>query len=228
LLAVAGLVFALALSNSVHAATIANNAAWPTLPATETGDVHGDATTYSQRYLKLDRQLRQTFQVGSTFDIGKIYLSSRNYTGEDFTIKIFEVIDVEAANWSAGAQIGSTITIPMGTAFAGPSNLEITLAAGEQFTLAQRNSGVQGYGMELQTVGTEQALDWAHAFDNAPTVEFPTTTYTDYSNPGRYYQESGVGQALNYDMGLAFTPEPATMSLLAIGGIALIRRRRRA
>ena len=37
---------------------------------------------------------------------------------------------------------------------------------------------------------------------------------------------TGLGTGSNGPYGLAITPEPATMSLLALGGLALLRRRR--
>ena len=71
--------------------------------------------------------------------------------------------------------------------------------------------------MELESVGTDNAGGWRHAFDG-----------TDHSNPGRYYQEGGNGSNLTYDMGLALTvPEPATMGLLVLGGLVALRRRKR-
>lgn len=205
--------------DSLNAATIINNVAWPTLPAAETVDVHGIATNSSGRGIRDSRKIRQTFQVDSAFDVEKIYLSFNNYTGEEFTIKIFEVSDVEAGSWSAGTQIGSTITTPLGSAFTGTSNLEITLSALEQFTLPQRNSGSLGYGMELESVGSDDAGVWAHAHDG-----------TDYANPARHYQENGSGQNLNRDMGLAFTAvsEPSTFAfaLVIVGLVGLVGMRR--
>ncbi len=200
-------------------AVIDNNAAWPTSPNAQTVDVHSLANE-NGRGIKEDRKVRQTFQVAESFTVGKITLSWNGYTGEEFTIKIFEVADVEAGTWPTGPQqVGNTITTPSGTSFTGESNLEITLSVAEQFTLPQRNTGSQGYGMELESVGsTTNAGGWRHAFDG-----------TDHSNPGRYYNENDDGQPVNRDMGLALTvPEPATIFVMMAAGVpALLKRRRR-
>lgn len=203
------------LGTSAPAATVTNGVAWPTAPAAETVDVNSLANT-SGRFIKDTRQIRQTFQTDQDIALTGIVLSFDNYsTNLEFTIKFFEVSDIEADTWSAGNQVGSTITVNTGPDTPGATNMLISLTAGEQFTLAQRNSGVEGYGVELESVGTADTGSWLHAFDG-----------TDYA-PGRYYKEDGTGQALANDMGIALVPEPASgaMALVGLGVLAMRRRR---
>lgn len=202
-----------AMVGSANAATVTTGVAWPSTPPAETVDVYGVPTSTSGRNVTGTRQLRQTFQTDTDVALDEIILSASGYTGASFTIKFFEVADFEDASWSAGTQVGSVITVDAGTALGGTTNLSVALTAGEQFTLPTRNTGVQGYGIELESVGTDFAFNWGHAFDG-----------TDYAT-GRFYREDGTGQDLTYDLGIALVPEPASLALISLGGLLMLRRR---
>jgi hypothetical protein len=216
------LLLLLIVSSEVNAALITSTAAtWPTLPAAETDDVLTSDPTPGGRSIANTRQVRQTFQVASDFTPASIVLSAANYGNTAFTIKIFEVADIVAATWSAGVQVGSTITVsPFGSTTSGTSNIEIALSGAEQFVIPQRNTGSQGYGMELALVNTGDATAfvWQHNLDLSNLA------------PGRYYTETGAGMDLSWDMGLALVavPEPSSLAMLAFGMISLwlFRRQR--
>ncbi len=200
-------------------------ALWPANPLAQTVDVHGVATNAGIRSIRDTRLTRQTFQVGQGFTVTDIFLSVGSTYNPDigFTIKLFEVSDIEASSWSEGTQVGNTITIAADSAGSAmsSSNLHIQLEPGEQFFLPARgdwdNSDTTGYGMELESVGTSSTnvFSWAHAYDG-----------TDYA-PGRYYGSENAFN-INLDMGLALVPEPGAWLLLlsALACGLLVRRRK--
>ena len=206
------------LTQVSDAATIVNNASWPASPDFQTVDAN--TASPGGRGISGTRQIRQTIQTSSDIDLTHIYLSSSNYNNEAFTIKFFEVSDVEASSWTAGSQVGSTITVAAaGTTVIGPSNLQISLNLAEQFTLSARNSGTQGYGIEIALANTSDpfAFIWQHANDT-----------TDYIT-GRYYNESGTAQLSYRDMGIALVniPEPGSLTIFgSLCGLILLRRSR--
>ncbi len=60
-----------------------------------------------------------------------------------------------------------------------------------------------------------------------PTIDWSLVPTWDANTPDSAV-ELGIDTTGFYMTGLSSTPEPATLSLLALGGLALLRRRRRA
>lgn len=215
-------VLLIALPGVAQAAVVANlDAVWPVAPAVETVDVYGviagapDGTGVSNYSLSGTRRGRQTFQVTEAFVLSDIYLSSRRWDGTiGFTVRFFEVADIQAGTWTPGNAVGSVLTFdPTGDALNHTErrNLHLRLSEGEQFLLSPRASGNQGYGIEFETIGdTTTVFQLVHAYDG-----------TNYA-PGRMYQDA-TGMNVAWDVGLALVavPEPSRVAL-ALGAALLL------
>lgn len=206
-------IFASFIATAPAAVVLAPNATWPTATADFDG---GTFSSTLQRGVSGTRQLRQTFQITNGFTVGEIYLKANTYDDDlSFQINFYNVANIGATNWTAGSQIGSTITVTApatGAATTGFTNLRIGLLAAEQIFLADTTGSV-GYGMEIVSTNTNLAFAWIHS--------------TSSIHGGRKYIETNGGSA-NEDFGMALVaiPEPATAVLGSLGVLLLLRRHR--
>lgn len=194
---------------------------FPTSAPVLTVDPEGLGT--AQRGVAADRLLRQTFQNPATFDVGEIVLSLRVDAGGEnggLDFSIFEVDDVNSNTWTPGSLVTS-FSIPTTDAIPVTSGrLGLSLSGDHIFSLPARNSGTQGYGLEISNG------------DDATTVGLIRHTNDGNDNyaSGKFYTESG-GQSGNgtRDFGIAMipVPEPTGTLLLLSGLVVLLRRRNR-
>lgn len=170
---------------------------WPTAPFIETVDASSLSSTGGRAITAVSgvsRKIRTSFQTDADVDIQEIFLSAQGIQNPStFTIKFFELANVEASTWSSGAQIGPTLTVSGGAVDTSVGNVIVPFENCSPLKLSQRNNGSEGYGIELELVDPNDptVLTWRHAFDG-----------TDYT-VGRSYYESGGGNSLSWDMGLA-------------------------
>lgn len=207
------------VATPIDAATISSiGAAWPASAAAETVDANS-VTPNANRGLTANRVLYQSFGAPSAgVNVETVFLSASGYADNAFTLEVLRVSDtLDAATFAAGTPVSSIITVdPAGST--GSGNLEIALAAAEQFALSPL-SGPAGYAMRL-TAPTDgsAALNWVHGHDGV-----------DYDPDGRYLRDDGSTHDTR-DYGLAVTgslvPEPAA-SALALLSCGLFRGRRR-
>jgi len=206
-------IFASLIVSAPAAVILQPDATWPTGTAEFDG---GNFSSTQQRGVSGTRKLRQTFQITSGFTVGEIFLRANTYDDDlSFQINFFNVANIAAGTWTAGTQIGSTITVTApatGAATTGFTNLRIGLSQAEQIFLAA-NTGSAGYGMEIVSTNTNLVFAWTHS--------------TSSVHGGRKYIEDGSGAA-NEDFGMALVaiPEPAAALLASFGALILLRRRR--
>jgi hypothetical protein len=188
-------------------------------PAVFTIDPEGLGT--AERGIATTRHLRQTFQTSTTLNVGEIVLSL-NSNGSDggLIVNVFEVDDVNAVPFAPGNLVKS-LTVPTSVDIPDSmSRLGLTLSGADTFLLPQRNTGTQGYGLEISNADDTTTIG---------TIRH-TNSGTDEFAMGRYYDESGnaPGSGLR-DFGVALNPvpEPASFLLAVIGSVAASWRRRR-
>jgi hypothetical protein len=86
---------------------------------------------------------------------------------------------------------------------------------------------------QIDSVAEDGGTTWAY-WDPAKTFTFTGTGITsirmdiDFSNTGAYGEAGNVNAIMIDDIVMTPTPEPATLSLLALGGLAVTARRGRA
>lgn len=209
------------ITSTQAAITITGDPGFPANPAFITVDpeLYGP----NQRNVAADRELRQTFQLDSTIEVGQLITGLKTDAGDNLNggviISIYEIADVLASSWSPGALVHS-FTIPTSTTLPSTSaNIGFTFSDSDVFTLPQRDTGSEGYGLAISNAdGTSNIGGWRHTNDG-----------TDHYTEGYYYSEGGSIPNAARDMGIAFVavPEPSTYALLGLGALALTFARRR-
>lgn len=183
-----------------------------------------DPELYSpaQRGVAGTRQLRQTFQLSQTVDVNDIILSlAMSGTDGGMVLNFYQVADVNASSWTPGdliktLSLDTNVDLPTSTA-----RLELTLTGSDVFTLAQRDTGTEGYGIEVSNNdGISTIGNFRHSNDG-----------TEHYLLGRFYKETGSPSGTGRDLGVSLSgivvPEPATAALIGFGALALVGLRRR-
>jgi hypothetical protein len=153
----------------------------PASPAVVTIDPEGLGT--AERGITGTRQLRQTFQNPADFIVGEIVLSLE-MTGNDggLVLDFYEVADVNATTWLPLGEAIETITLPVTTDLpASTMRLGLTLTESSLFSLPGRNTGTEGYGIEISNLDEVMNIGTIHHSNSG----------TDAFTLGRYYTETG-------------------------------------
>jgi hypothetical protein len=228
---------ALAAAPVAHAGLVVNeNSTWPTSPALETAPRTAAGIT-SERDVRFDRNVLQTFQVPSSFELDRIFIDyEEGLAGKEFTIRLFTVPDVNGTTIldpGNGSYVGTvliaglthTTTAGITTADGGNDPLavmEFDLTGADQVTL-NPSTGTAGYALQILRTGTGSTTD------NTAERVFKWHFGGGIST-GRAYQvngSGGPGTTSDFTMALVAVPEPSTATVFAVGAAGLLLRRRR-
>lgn len=184
-----------------------------------------------ERNVKPERLLTQTFQVGSTFTLNSVYLeyeSPGTYQDGNITLSIYNVADVNATTLTLGSLLvsgtfSSTSASRTAAGFTSSSSypnslLDFSFTGLDQVTLAA-TTGSAGYAVQISS--------------DAPTG---TTLFTWERNGNNYaggnsYDTGAIasvfGSPTDFAMAITAVPEPSTMALAGMGGLAMLFALRR-
>lgn len=196
----------------------------------DTADLMIAATNAStERTVQNTRSIAQSFDVTESLTLEKLYITyRRGNASRPYTIGLYEVDDVFAGSGttdnsglvSLNAQLWSFNLITPATTGTGSDQIrsgdDLSLAeftlTGSELRLLSPRPGNAGYALVFSGTGSA-------AFN----IRFET------SNPYAGGEASGhLGTATNNaDLAIAMTliPEPASLALLGLGGLIVIRRR---
>ncbi len=148
------------------------------------------------------RELRQSFQLNEAIDVDEISISvSLNGTAGDLIVRIYELADVTAGTWSAGNLVRSLVVPTGGTSSS--ANIHLALSGADGFVLPARDTGNQGYGIELTQAPGSAIGSVRHS--NTGSDEFaPGNYYTETGNAG----SSGGPPNTTRDLGVSISGTP--------------------
>ena len=181
---------------------------------------------FNERNVHGVRQNAQTFQVGTTFTLDAIYLEYQapgggTYADGDMTLSIYSVADVNAATLSLGPLVvsgtftsdaTSRATAGFTTSDSATSLLKFDFTGIDEVSLAA-TGGTAGYALQFTTTtGSGVVFNWQRGGGYAG---------------GRAYEVGADPAALDYALAITAVPEPSTMALVGMGGLAMLLGLRR-
>jgi len=238
-----GLAFVLVAMPQAFGGLVVNEqSVWPSAPAIETFE-RTDGNIESERDMRFERDLTQTFQVTSPFQLDKIFIDyEEGLEGKEFTVRLFTVDDVNAADpiidpdhasftgsvLFSGLTHTTTAGILMGNPPSGNNNvgaaMELDLTGPDEVFLAA-NTGTEGYAFQFQRTGAGSDVD-----DGAERAfKWHYNNNDDLYATGRGYAIGGGPDAPDdFLMAIVAVPEPGTIALgLLAAAAALLTCRRR-
>ena len=224
IVAVAGLV--LALTGSAPGAMIismSSSAPTANVAISQTGGGTLQQFNYSQTGDNMPRDAGQSFLVGPgglTLDkitVNLNRLNTPNYDGKSMTLEIFTLTDGSdfTPNSTVSTEGGSFLADMQSQYNSNNTYLtfditDVALSAGQQYGfLLMHDANVGAYDMRVHR---NSAGEGGYT-DGIGIVQLQSTTFSAMGGDLEFYLQA--------------VPEPATMSLLALGGLAVLRRRRK-
>ncbi len=170
---------------------------------------------FGERDIKSNRDNAQSFTITSATIIDKVAINFAETLsdGGSTTFEFFAVADANAATLTPLGGIIDSVTFTSATLGVGTNDAG-TLIFDVVDTVAAANSA---FAIRFDTASsmTTRTVKWEH-FD---------ANETGYPG-GAGYQANAPTVGRDYTLGVVAVPEPATMSLLVLGGLGVLLRRR--